>query len=238
MVGDPAAHDRAVRGMFGRIARVYDFMNHALSFSRDKAWRRHTVARLAPGTGDLLDLCAGTGDLGLAALAAGRCRRAVAADFTHAMLAAGAGKGVGTLVPAVTADTQRLPLRDACFDAVTVGFGVRNLADLRLGLTEMRRVLRPGGRLLVLDFFRRDPSAAGESRGAPAAVQWWLDATVPLAGRLLGRDRDAYAYLTASMDRFVTPDEFAALLAELGFADVFVERQTCGIAHLIGGDRV
>jgi ubiquinone/menaquinone biosynthesis C-methylase UbiE len=99
----------------------------------------------------------------------------------------------------------------------------------------MRRVLRPGGRLLVLDFFRRDPAAAGASRGAPAAVQWWLDATVPRVGKLLGRDRDAYAYLTASMDRFLSPDEFAALLGELGFRDVFVERQTFGIAHLIGG---
>lgn len=235
VVQDPAAHDRVVRSMFARIARVYDFMNHALSFNRDRAWRRDLVRALDPGTDLLVDLCAGTGDLGLAALRGGRCRRVVAADFTPAMLAAGRGKGLGAQIPAVAADAQALPLRDGCADAVAVGFGVRNLADLRRGLAEMRRILRPGGRLLVLDFFRDDPAAAGEGRGAARPLRRGLDLALPLAGRLLGRDHAAYAYLAASRDRFVTPAEFAALLGEFGFRDILVRRQTLGIAHLIGG---
>ena len=235
-VRDPAAHNRGVRRMFARIARVYDLMNHLLSLDRDRAWRRRLVDRLAPGTPLVLDLCAGTGDLGLAALRRGRARRVVAADFTPAMLRAGRRKGLGRAVPAVAADTQRLPFRDACADAVVVGFGVRNLADLRAGLAEMRRVLRPGGRLLVLDFFRDDPAARGPARGKPAWVRWLLDRLLPLAGRVVARDRDAYGYLAASMDRFVTPAELAALMREAGFTAIATERLTLGIAHIVDGE--
>ena len=237
VVGDPVAHDRAVRDMFSRISRVYDPMNHVLSFDRDRAWRRRLVAHLDADTRVLLDLCAGTGDLALEALRAGRCRRAVAADFCPDMMVAGRAKGLIDRVPALGADAARLPLRDGCVDAVAVGFGVRNWADLRRGLDECARVLRPGGRLLVLDFFRDDPAAAGDSRGKPAPLRWWLDRAVPAAGRLLGRDRAAYTYLTESMERFVTPDGLVALLGAAGFTDAFVERLTFGIAHLVGGRR-
>lgn len=234
-VNDPTAHDQAVRAMFSRISGVYDFMNHALSFNRDRAWRRNLVRRLDPDTRDLLDLCAGTGDLALAALGAGRARNAFAADFCVDMMAAGRDKGLVDRVPALGADAQSLPLRDACVDAVVVGFGVRNWADLGLGLGECARVLRPAGRLLVLDFFHDDPASTGESSGKPAPLHWWLDRAVPAAGRLLGRDRAAYAYLTESMARFVTPDGFVDLLVAHGFVDTFVERQTFGISHLVGG---
>ncbi len=236
-VADPGAHDRTVRGMFSRIAGVYDFMNHFLSLNRDKAWRRRLVANLDRDTWELLDLCAGTGDLGLEALRAGRCREVVAADFTHAMLAAGASKGLARPggVPAVTADAQDLPLRDACVDAVVVGFGVRNIADLKRGLTEARRVLRPGGQLYVVEFFRDDPHADGEARGPRGPVRWMLNTALPFLGRAVGRDGSAYGYLAVSMQRFLTPTEYAALLGELGFTDVTIERMTFGIAHVVGG---
>lgn len=234
-VADPAAHDRAVRSMFARIAGVYDFMNHALSFNRDRAWRRDLVGRLDPDTWELVDLCAGTGDLAVDALRSGRCREAFAIDYTPAMLVAGRGKGLGDAIPAVAADAQALPLRDDACDAVSVGFGVRNWADLRRGLSECARVLRPGGQILVLDFFRDDPGATGDRRGAPPLLRRGLDTMLPVAGRLLGRDRAAYAYLAASRDRFLTPAHFCAMLEEFGFRDVTVHRQTFGIAHLVVG---
>jgi len=236
-VADPAAHDRTVRGMFGRIARVYDFMNHLLSFNRDKAWRRALVARLDHDSWELLDLCAGTGDLGLEALKAGRCREVFASDFTHEMLVAGAGKGLARSggVLAITSDAQNLPLRDRTVDAVVAGFGVRNIADLSRAVAEVRRVLRPGGQFYVVDFFRDDPTAAGEAIGPRGPVRWVLNRMLPTVGRLAGNDESAYGYLAVSMQRFLTPTEYADLLREHGFGDVTIDRLTYGIAHVIGG---
>jgi len=224
-----------VRGMFARISRVYDFMNHFLSLNRDRAWRRDLVAGLDADTWELLDLCAGTGDLGLEARAAGRCREVFALDFTHAMLCAGAGKGLARPggVPAVTADAQELPLQNSCADAAVVGFGIRNLGDLRRGVAEVKRVLRPGGQFLVLEFFRDDPRAVGEARGAPGPIRWLLNTALPFLGRLVGRDGSAYGYLAVSMSRFLTPEEYAALLREHGFVEVSIRRLTFGIAHIV-----
>jgi len=235
VVSDPKAHAASVRRMFARIARVYDFMNHALSLNRDRRWRRNVARRLDPTTWELVDVCAGTGDLGLACLEDGRAREAFAVDFCADMLHAGRGKGLGRSVPAAAGDTLALPLRDACCDAVVAGFGMRNLADLPRGLAEVRRVLRPGGQFLTLEFFRADTGGAGPERGAAAPVRMGLAASLPLLGRLLGRDRDAYAYLNDSMGRFLTPREYAAQLEQAGFGEVFVERQTLGIAHIVGG---
>lgn len=236
-MADPTSHDRAVRGMFGRIAGVYDLMNHLLSLNRDKAWRRALVSKLDRDTWELLDLCAGTGDLGLDALHAGRCREVFALDFTHAMLVAGADKGLACEggVPAVTADAQVLPLRSSAVDAVVVGFGVRNVADLRRSLGEIRRVLRPGGQFYAVEFFRADREAQGEGRGPNGLVRRFLDLALPLQGRLVGNDESAYSYLAESMERFLTPGQFAGLLEEFGFEEVGVERLTLGIAHVVGG---
>lgn len=234
-VRDQEAHGREVRSMFARIAGVYDFMNHLLSLNRDKAWRRRVVARLDRDAWELLDLCAGTGDLALEAMRAGRGRAWIAADFCPEMLAGSRGKrGAGDLQLAA-ADALQLPFRGHTVDAVTVGFGVRNFADVRTGLAEIARVLRPGGQLLVLEFFRDDPAGRGEERGVARPLRGLLRTCVPAVGRLVGRDGAAYAYLPGSMDEFLTPSEFAALLGEHGFGEVFVERQTFGIAHLVGG---
>jgi demethylmenaquinone methyltransferase/2-methoxy-6-polyprenyl-1,4-benzoquinol methylase len=236
-VHDPEAHARAVRGMFARISGVYDRMNHLASLNIDKRWRRRVAARLDAGTGVLLDLCAGTGDLGLTCLDAGRAREVVAVDFVPEMLAGIAGKPGSDRVRAVAGDGLRLPLPDASVDAVVAGFGVRNLADPAVGVREMSRVLRPGGQALVLEFFRADPAARGEVRGPAAPVRWGLGVALPALGRLVARDEDAYTYLPGSMDRFLTAAAYRDLLAAEGFTDVFVERQTFGIAHLVGGRR-
>lgn len=234
---DPAAHARAVRAMFARISRHYDRLNHLLSWNCDRRWRRRAAARLDPGTVWVLDLCAGTGDLGLACLAAGRARDVVAVDFTPQMLARIAGKPGATAVRAVTGDALCLPFRDAWADALVVGFGVRNLADPTAGAREMRRVLRPGGQLLVLEFFRADAHAAGPGRGPAAPVRKLLAGLVPCVGRLAAGDRAAYTYLPESMDSFLSAAAYRELLAQAGFADVFVERLTLGVAHLVGGRR-
>ncbi|MEZ4388575.1 MAG: ubiquinone/menaquinone biosynthesis methyltransferase [Candidatus Krumholzibacteriia bacterium] len=234
-VDDPEAHAQAVRGMFARISGVYDLMNHLLSLNLDRRWRRRVASRLDPDTDLLLDLCAGTGDLGLACLAAGRARRVAAVDFVPEMLAGIAGKRNAHAVGPVAGDGLSLPVRDLSVDAVVAGFGVRNLADPVAGVAEMKRVLRPGGQVLVLEFFRADPSARGQDRGPAAPVRWLLSRAVPAVGSLVARDHAAYSYLPGSMDRFLTTLRYQEVLREAGFVDVFVERMTFGIAHLVGG---
>lgn len=234
-VRDPDQHGRAVQAMFARIAGVYDFMNHFLSAGRDRAWRRNVAARLDGDAWEILDLCAGTGDLALACRAAGRGRAWLAADFCPSMLRGARGKKGSHELQLLAADALALPLRDHTVDAVTVGFGVRNFADVRAGLGEIARVLRPGGQLVVLEFFRDDPGARGALRGVAPPLRVTIAAMVRLLGRVVGRDGGAYAYLPASMDQFLTAREFRDLLAEYGFSDVEVERQTFGIAHIVCG---
>lgn len=234
-VRDPEAHAQAVRAMFARISGVYDRMNHLLSLNLDRRWRRRVAAWLDPQVGVILDLCAGTGDLALACRAAGRGRAWVATDFTPQMLRQGRPKPGGEAIQWLAGDGLALPLGDARVDAVVVGFGVRNLADLRAGLEEMMRVLRPGGQLVVLDFFRADAAAGGPGRGPNPVVRAALSVCVPALGRLVAGDRDAYSYLPGSMDRFVSADDFAALLQEVGLEQVRIARQTLGIAHIVGG---
>ncbi len=234
-VKDSRAHGREVRSMFARISGVYDFMNHFLSLNRDKAWRRNVVARLDRDTWEVLDLCAGTGDLALACVAGDRGRTWLAADFCPEMLTGAKGKAGAEQLQLSAADAMNLPFAENSVDAVTVGFGVRNFADVRRGLREITRVLRPGGQLLVLEFYRDDQAATGEGRGVPGLIRFGLNTIIPLLGKLVGRDSAAYSYLPDSMGEFLTPDEFAALLTEFGFSAVFVERQTFGIAHIVGG---
>jgi demethylmenaquinone methyltransferase/2-methoxy-6-polyprenyl-1,4-benzoquinol methylase len=234
-VRDEQAHGREVRSMFARISGVYDFMNHFLSLNRDKTWRNNVAARLDSDVREVLDLCAGTGDLALA------CRRAdkgcawIAADFCPEMLEGSRGKEGADSLLLSAADAMQLPFGDRSVDAVTVGFGVRNFADVRRGLAEIARVLRPGGQFMVLEFYRDDREASGEARGVPGPIRFGLNTVIPLFGRIVGRDSAAYSYLPNSMGEFLTPAEFADLLREFGFNEVFIERQTFGIAHIVGG---
>ena len=234
-VGDGEAHGREVRSMFARISGVYDFMNHLLSFNRDRAWRRDLVFRLDHDAWEVLDLCAGTGDLALEAMRQERGRVWIAADFCPEMLLGSRGKTGAERLELAAADAMALPFRDRSVDAVTVGFGVRNFADVRRGLAEITRVLRPGGQLLVLEFFRDDPDGQGPHRGVSRPLRRLLDTAVPLLGRLVGRDGSAYTYLPGSMGEFLTAAEFSDLLGECGFCDIEVARQTFGIAHVIAG---
>ena len=194
--------------MFDRIARVYDLMNTAMTAGMHHRWRERAADRAELGPGDAaLDACCGTGDFALElANRVGAGGAVVGCDFSEPMLdvarAKAAERGLSQL-RFEWADALALPYDDGSFDAVTVGFGARNLADLDRGLAEMARVLKPGGRLVILEITqpRRPPLSAFYSV--------WFDRVVPLIGALAG-DRDAYSYLPASVKRFPSPEELAA----------------------------
>ena len=214
----------AVRGMFDRIAPVYDAMNRLMSGGLDQRWRRITAeAAVRPGD-RVLDACCGTGDLALSALAAGG--QVTGLDFSERMLDRAVRKS--DAIEWKRGDALELPFADGSFDTVTVGFGVRNLEDLGRGLGEFRRVLRTGGRLAVLEIT--------QPRGVLAPFfRLWFDGLVPLAGRLLPGG-SAYTYLPASVRRFPGPAELAELMRRSGFEPVAYRLFAGGIVALHVGE--
>ena len=212
-----------VRAMFDRIAPVYDAMNRVMTAGLDGRWRRETAAAVVSPGDRVLDACCGTGDLALAGLQAGG--RVTGLDFSERMLERARRKS--SEVEWVRGDALALPFEDGSFDAATVGFGVRNLADLERGLAELRRVLRPGGRLGVLEITR--PSGV-----LAPFYRVWFDGIVPLLGKVLPGG-SAYTYLPASVRRFPGPEDLAALLRKAGFGDVNYRLFAGGIVALHTG---
>ena len=206
-----------VRGMFDRIAGVYDLMNSAMTAGLHHQWRERAVDRAEVGPGsDALDVCCGTGDLALELRRRiGPDGRVVGCDFSEPMLEIARRKSgeEGLPVEFGWADALDLPYGDASFDAVTIGFGARNLADLEKGLSEMARVLRPGGRLVILEITRpqREPLSSFYSL--------WFDRLVPVIGSLAG-DPDAYSYLPNSVRTFPDPQRLAAMMDSAGFTEI------------------
>ena len=198
----------AVRSMFDRISPVYDAMNRTMTMGLDQRWRRATVAAVVQPGDRVLDACCGTGDLAVAALQAGATVTGL--DFSERMLERARRKS--DEIDWVQGDAEKLPFEDASFDAATVGFGVRNLADLERGLAELRRVLRPGGRVAILEITKPSGLLAPFYR-------LWFDGFVPLLGKVLPGG-SAYTYLPASVRRFPGPDQLAGLLRGAGFEDV------------------
>ncbi len=216
-----------VQRMFDRIAPVYDAMNRVMTAGLDRRWRALTV-RGAVRPGDrVLDACCGTGDLALAASAAG-AGRVVGVDFSERMLERARRKA--PLLEWVQADVLALPFEDGSFDAVVVGFGIRNVEDLERALRELRRVLAPGGRVGILEITR--------PRGVLAPFyRVWFDRIVPLLGRLLPGG-EAYSYLPASVRRFPGPEELAELLRACGFEGVGFRLLAGGIVALHTGEAI
>ncbi len=213
----------AVRTMFDRIAPVYDVMNRAMTAGLDQRWRAET-ARAVVSPGDrVLDSCCGTGDLAIACVRAGG--RVTALDFSERMLERARKKS--DEIEWVEGDALALPFADGSFDAGTVGFGVRNLEDLEKGLGELRRVLRPGGRLAILEI----TTPRGLLR---PFYKLWLDGLVPLAGKLLPGG-SAYTYLPASVRRFPEAKELAELMESTGFEQVRYRFFAGGIVALHTG---
>jgi demethylmenaquinone methyltransferase/2-methoxy-6-polyprenyl-1,4-benzoquinol methylase len=219
--GTLAAGD--VRSMFDRIAPVYDAMNRLMTAGLDRRWRRETAAAVVHPGDRVLDVACGTGDLALAAAAAGG--RVTGIDFSTRMLERARRKS--SAVEWLEADALALPFDDASFDVVTSGFGVRNLADLEAGLLELRRVLRPGGRIGVLEITQ--PQGA-----LRPFFRVWFDRVVPLMGKVLPGG-GAYTYLPASVRRFPGPGDLAAALERARFADVRYRLFAGGIVALHTG---
>ena len=198
----------AVRGMFDRIAPVYDVMNRVMTAGLDRKWRRLTVEAVVRPGDRVLDACCGTGDLAVAAEREGGVVTGL--DFSPRMLERARRKS--ETVTWVEGDLLALPFDDGSFDAATVGFGVRNVADLEAGLAELHRVLRPGGRLAILEITH--------PRGfLRPFFSLWFDRIVPLLGKILPGGK-AYTYLPASVRRFPGAEELAALLERRGFEQV------------------
>jgi demethylmenaquinone methyltransferase / 2-methoxy-6-polyprenyl-1,4-benzoquinol methylase len=197
-----------VRAMFDRIAPVYDAMNRTMTAGLDRRWRRITAEAVVRPGDEVLDACCGTGDLAIACARLGA--RVTGLDFSERMLERARRKAPA--LQWVSGDLLELPFADAAFDATTVGFGVRNVDDLELSLRELRRVLRPGGRLGILEITR--------PRGFISPFyRLWFDGVIPLLGKLLPGG-SAYTYLPASVRRFPEREELANLIAATGFSEV------------------
>ena len=227
---DHSVQKQHVRSLFDSIARRYDMLNRLLSGGIDTYWRRRAIDHLQGDPGRrILDVATGTGDFAIAAARLAP-REVVGVDIAGEMLAIGrkklAARGLSGVVSLRNGEAEGLPFADGSFDAVIVAFGVRNFESLEGGLAEMRRVLRPGGKLVVLEFSR--------PRRFPfrQIYLFYFLNVIPFIGRLLSGNDEAYAYLPASVMVFPEGDEFLALLMSAGFIRTSAERLTFGIASI------
>lgn len=219
--------------MFDRIARRYDTLNRVISLGMDKGWRARAVRELSlTGRERVLDMCTGTADFAIEAVtsAAGRAESVVGIDFAGEMLRIGQAKiqkaGLADRIRLVRGDATNVPLPDACVDAATVGFGIRNVIDRERAIAEFARVLKPGGRLAVLE------PGAPRIPGVRTFHIWYLRYLLPFMGRLLSKHGEAYEYLPASVEQFPSPAAFAALLTQNGFTAVRTVPLSFGIVYL------
>lgn len=220
---------RYVHNTFGRIAGRYDLMNRLMTAGQDRRWRRETIRRLDLKPGErLLDLGAGTGDLGRAALRQQPGLHLVSADFSLEMLLAGKRSG---RLPWLEADALHLPFEDNSFEAVVSGFLLRNVGDLQAALKEQYRLLKPGGRMAVLETTR-----PGRSLLAPF-VWLHMHIVIPLIGRLVAGDPQAYRYLPASSEAFLTAEGLAERMSAAGFKQVGFRRRMAGTIAIHWGEK-
>jgi len=230
---DEAAAAAHVREMFGRIAPRYDLLNHLLSLDIDKVWRRRVArafrAVLDDANARVLDLCCGTGDLAFAfRREAPNGAQISGSDFVPEMLARARAKAVafGVAVEFIEADALQLPFADASFDLVSAAFGFRNLANYARGLSEILRVLKPGGAAAILEF------AEPPGRVFGALYRFYFRNVLPRLGGMISGNASAYSYLPNSVSKFPPPEELKSHLERAGFVGVRFERWTGGIVTL------
>jgi demethylmenaquinone methyltransferase/2-methoxy-6-polyprenyl-1,4-benzoquinol methylase len=220
---------RRVRGVFDSVAPRYDLMNDLMSMGLHRAWKAYTVlvANLRPGQ-QVLDIAGGTGDLALAfARKVGTSGRVVHTDINETMLRTGRDRllDAGVSLPTVVCDAEKLPFADARFDLVSVAFGLRNMTHKDAALAEMNRVLRPGGRLLVLEFSR-------VAKPLEKAYDWYSFKVLPRLGKLVAGDDASYRYLAESIRMHPSQAELKALMQKGGFGHVDYHNLTGGIVAL------
>ena len=225
-----------IAGMFDAIAPRYDLLNRVLSAGLDRRWREKAVEalKLAPNA-RVLDVCTGTADLAVATASRVTGSSVIGVDFAGAMLRLGLAKvtslGLSDRVRLVRGDATRIPVASATCDGATIAFGIRNVAEPELALAEIARVLRPNGRLAILEF--------GQPRipGVRSLYAWYFRHVLPAIGRMVSKHTSAYSYLPASVGTFPPPDEFAGIIARHGFSNVKAVSLTFGIVYLYIADR-
>ena len=228
--------------MFDAIAGRYDLLNHLLSAGLDRRWRRRVVDELnLTGREVVLDLCTGTADLALTAAGSSggrpleapgspssekRARRVVGVDFSAEMLLVGRGKLSTAPVDLIRGDAAQIPLSAATVDAVTIGFGIRNVEQPLVACREILRVLRHEGKLVVLEF------SLPRSAVLRTFYLWYFRRVLPVVGRMISRHPSAYSYLPESVEAFPSPDDFCGQLRRVGFGTVHAVPLTFGIVHM------
>jgi len=236
---DPADKPRLVRGVFDKVARRYDLMNDLMSGGVHRVWKDMTAVRLNPQPGEtIVDCAGGTGDMArrLSKLArkarqrrGGEDARVLVVDYNAEMIAAGRARGSEPEIAWAVGDAQRLPMPDRSADAYVIAFGIRNVTDIDAALRDARRVLKPGGRFLCLEF----------SKPVGGALQSAYDAfsfnVIPAIGALVADDRASYQYLVESIRRFPDQKRFAGMIEQAGFSRVSVTNFTGGVAALHHG---
>ncbi len=222
-----------VQGMFARIAGHYDLMNRLMTFGQDRLWRKEVIRRtnLPASDGILLDLGGGTGDLGLEALQQKPAATPIVADFTFEMLAVGQQRLQSRLSNWATADALNLPFPDETFDAVVSGFLLRNVIDLPRSLAEQYRILKPGGRIVALDTTRPKKNLLSP------LIHFHMHTVIPLLGRLISGQDDAYVYLPDSSEGFLSAEQLAAQLTTAGFREVGFRRRNFGTIAIHWGSK-
>lgn len=220
-----------VRGMFNDIAPTYDRLNHILSLDIDRLWRKRVVRIVRRlGAKRIMDMATGTGDLAIAMAKHIEGSTIYGADFSSEMLAVAKQKieqlGLSERISLTECNAEDIPLEDGEVDAATVAFGVRNFEHQKEALTEMKRTIRKGGHLIVLEF----------SNPRCALVRWvyrlYSHYILPAIGRMVSKHATAYTYLPDSIDKFASPEEFTTLLGEVGFDHIERKSQSFGIAHI------
>jgi demethylmenaquinone methyltransferase / 2-methoxy-6-polyprenyl-1,4-benzoquinol methylase len=224
-----------IQTMFSRIAPTYDQANHLLSFNKDIQWRKDSVKQIIRDGFEpkiVLDLCAGTGDFALAIKEQIPTAKVVMTDFSKPMLSLAKEKtGIMQGFEFLEADALKLPFHDMSFDAVVCGFGVRNLDSVEAGLKEIARVLKPGGKALILEFFKPTGFLAR------LAHSFYVGTILPIRGGKISNDKEAYDYLQRTAKTFHSISEFKQLMETCGFRDVTSESRTMGVAVSVMGVR-